>query len=71
MILTDREIRLSLQHGLIKITLNPDEESYSSTTIDLTLGPKVREWNAAAGVQIRPGAKGYKYTSLLRFQKEC
>lgn len=45
MILTDREIQLSIQRGLILIDPPPQPVAYSSTSIDLTLDPHISEFN--------------------------
>jgi dCTP deaminase len=37
--------------------------------VDLTLGNTFSEWAAAPGVLIRPGKPGYKYTSLMPYQR--
>jgi deoxycytidine triphosphate deaminase len=36
-ILTDREIRIAIDRELIGLDPNPDAESFSSTSVDLTL----------------------------------
>jgi dCTP deaminase len=40
-ILTDREIQIAIQRGLIQIRPAPDELAYSSTSVDLTLDPSI------------------------------
>jgi dCTP deaminase len=42
-ILTDREIRLAIQNGLIVIDPAPNEKAFSSTAIDLTLDENISE----------------------------
>jgi dCTP deaminase len=37
MILTDREMQIALEHELIVIDPKPDDQAYSSTSVDLTL----------------------------------
>lgn len=68
MILTDREIRLSLENGLIEIQPRPREEAFASTTVDLTLGPILRLFksqNPNLKVAIDPGRPGYSTSSVL------
>ena len=65
MILTDREINAALDHHYVTITPRPSAEAFSSTTVDLTLSENFTEWAGNAGLMIRPGATGYKYTSLI------
>jgi dCTP deaminase len=69
MILTDREIAIALQCAQIKLEPPPPPESYSSTSVDLTLADNGLIWDSAAGVQIRPGHPNYKYTNLRSQQK--
>ena len=64
MILTDREIQLAIANGQIEITPEPDDEAYSSTTLDLTLDAPGETWSPFNGQPIRPGVAGYKYEEL-------
>jgi dCTP deaminase len=64
MILTDREIQLAIENGQIEITPEPDDEAYSSTSLDLTLSEPGETWNVLRGQPIRPGAVGYNYGQL-------
>jgi dCTP deaminase len=49
MILTDREIRIFVNRGTIVIDPPPDPETaYSSTSVDLTLGPTITLFNVPA-----------------------
>jgi dCTP deaminase len=65
MILTDREIQLAIWNRQILITPEPDEDAYSSTSLDLTLDTPGEIWKPlGAGQPIRPGALGYKYDDL-------
>lgn len=67
MILTDREIRIALQDGNVKIEPTPDlGVAITSTAIDLTLSDSFKTWNALKGVQICPGRPGYRYSALAR-----
>jgi dCTP deaminase len=43
-ILTDREIKLSIERGFINIDPRPQEQAYSSTSVDLTLDPTINEF---------------------------
>ena len=63
MILTDREITISLERGLIVIDPPPNEEAFSSTSVDLTLHPKLRVFKDAVhgGTPIDPGSDEYNY----------
>lgn len=44
MILTDREIRIAIENGLISISPNPDPSQYSSTSLDLKLDKNLRRF---------------------------
>jgi dCTP deaminase len=70
LILTDREIRNSLEAGLFDITPRPAPEAYSSTTVDLTLAPTLRIFrdDAVPGLEqtIDPSAPGFNAIPLLR-----
>jgi dCTP deaminase len=48
-ILTDREIKLSIVKGLIVIDPAPDEKAFSSTAVDLTLDEYVTEFKDGSG----------------------
>src|SRR5436190_851914 len=64
MILTDREIQLAMENGQIEITPEPDDEAYSSTSLDFTLSEPGELRNVLPGQPIRPGAAGYNYGQL-------
>lgn len=70
MILTDREIQIALSAGHIEIDPMPDPTAFSSTAVDLSLGTEGLEWQAAAGMPIRPGAPGYSYSNVVRLQSK-
>jgi len=70
MILTDREIQIALNCGQIKISPSPPPTSITPSSVDLTLAPTGAIWRAAAGVEIRPGVPGFKYTNLVPLQEE-
>lgn len=68
MILTDREIQIALDQGHIKIEPVPNEQAFSSTSVDLTLDPSLTEFlDSAAGIEriVDPGAPGYDHESTL------
>lgn len=68
MILTDREIRLSIQEGLIGIDPPPLAAAYSSTSLDLSLDGTLREFDdAQAGIDliIDPTASGYAFNRAV------
>src|SRR6266446_6804947 len=44
MILPDREIQLALASGHIILDPPPQSKAYSSTSVDLTLDPKIHRW---------------------------
>jgi hypothetical protein len=46
LILTDREIQISLERKLIFIEPLPSEEAFSSTSVDLTLDAEITRFNA-------------------------
>ncbi|MBB3948078.1 dCTP deaminase [Rhizobium skierniewicense] len=71
MILVDREIKIALREGQVKIEPLPDlETAVSSSSIDLTLSDTFKTWQQTAGMSISPGKKGYSYSNLLHLQKE-
>jgi dCTP deaminase len=49
LILTDREITISLERGLINIDPRPRENYFSSTSVDLTLDPILARFIATSG----------------------
>jgi dCTP deaminase len=66
MILPDREIKKSLAGKLIVIDPAPALDAYSSTSVDLTLDPRLRIFrDTGAGVIIDPGMPGYRVKTLL------
>jgi len=67
-ILTDREIRLSIAKGLIIIDPAPDEKAFSSTAVDLTLDEHIAELREGEGgleQAIDPGHKDFKPEKTL------
>jgi dCTP deaminase len=68
MILTDREIRNSLEAGQFDIQPRPPVDHYSSTTVDLTLSPVLRIYKTPAeGMKrtVDPGQPGFNATRLI------
>lgn len=68
MILTDREIKNSLASGLIDIDPLPAAVAYSSTSVDLTLGPVLRifkERTISIQSAIDPTVPGYNVVTLI------
>lgn len=66
MILADREIQLAIANKQILIDPPPNEESFSSTSLDLTMHDKGEVWQDMPGEPIQPGAGGYRYGQLAR-----
>lgn len=68
MILTDREIRVSLEAGLISIEPRPDERAFSATSVDLTLDATLSEFKppeAGPGTVLDPGRPGYSFAQAI------
>lgn len=68
MILTDREIKLALEKGLIIIDPRPNQLAFSSTAVDLTLDPNITEFKKeVAGIEliIDPGHREFQSESTL------
>ncbi|MCH8111651.1 MAG: dCTP deaminase [Proteobacteria bacterium] len=68
MIFTDREIRIALDKGQIKISPIPSPEAFSSTSVDLTLDPILTVYKSqTAGVErtIDPAAEGLDHEAVL------
>ena len=68
MILTDREIRNSLEANLFDIVPRPSLEAYSSTTVDLTLSPVLRVYKSQpTGLKtaIDPSQPGFNAINLI------
>lgn len=69
MILTDREIQSAIACGEIVIEPQPGPSAFSSTSLDLTLGADVREWDTPVrGVEqvIAPAQAGCSYTEIAK-----
>jgi len=68
LILTDREIRVSLEAGLISIDPRPDERAFSATSVDLTLDPTLNEFKrpgTGPGTVIDPGRPDYSFAQAI------
>lgn len=69
MILSDREIRAALERGAVRITPVPALSAFSSTALDLTLGPQLSIWPAVTEPQtarkVRPSESGFTITHVL------
>lgn len=68
MILTDREIRISLETGVIGIDPSPSDKAYSSTSLDLALAEVLSVFNPSKeGIEITvdPAGPGYSFRSAM------
>lgn len=68
MILTDREITISLERGLITIDPRPKENFFSSTAVDLTLDPVLARFIATSGgidITLDPSHADFKAEEAL------
>ncbi len=72
MILTDREIKLSILKEQITIDPRPNDDAFSSTAVDLTLDPIARVFRkeVAKGINIDPGIFGFKFHSISELLTE-
>ena len=66
LILTDREIKISIGKGLIVLKPPPKPEAYSSTALNLTLYSKIRKYKKTWWINIDPGVKGYDYNNIRK-----
>jgi dCTP deaminase len=68
-ILTDREIRIAIDRELIRLDPNPDAESFSSTSVDLTLHDVASQFKpavgAGAGVSVDPASEGFRFSAVF------
>lgn len=62
MILTDREIKIAIEQEIILIRPRPEENAFSSTTVDLTLDEHLHEF--------LPGPRGGVHTVVDPMDKE-
>ena len=68
MILTDREIQIAVEHGSILIDPPPNEQAYSSTSVDLTLDSALSEFkDGAKGLEtiVDPGHIDFDHEKAL------
>lgn len=68
MILTDREIRHSIETGAIEIVPRPPEEAFAPTSVDLTLYKRIKVFRPSAGDEpapIDPAAPGYVFAETI------
>lgn len=68
MILTDREIKNSLNSGLLDISPRPSDNAYASTSVDLTLSPTLRTFKQQSpylDAAIDPTKPGFNVVKLL------
>jgi dCTP deaminase len=72
MILSDREIRLAMERGLVGISPAPDADLWTSTAIDLRLDGQVRRWKevkAQSGVKqtlcFRPADPEFNFSAIV------
>jgi len=69
MILTDREIKIAIDRGLIRIDPPPDPDvAFTSTAVDLTLDPQIRVFKEnPVGVVpiIDPSTPGFNSTDVI------
>jgi dCTP deaminase len=69
LILTDREIQISLDRELIAIKPRPDQEAFTSTAVDLTLDPLIalmRDPTFAIETTINPRANDFNAENVMR-----
>jgi dCTP deaminase len=66
-ILTDREIKLSLAKDQFSIDPLPSDRAFSSTAVDLTLGSTARRFKASvdAGLRLDPGHPKFRYRTVV------
>lgn len=68
MILTDREIRISLENKAITIDPPPSIDAYSSTSLDLTLAGSLRVFKPTHGgvrIVVDPAAPDYRFGAAM------
>jgi dCTP deaminase len=71
MILSDREIKLALRRGHLRITPLPSDKAISSTSVDLTLHEEISSWTprperARAAVTVYPARAEFDVVRLLQ-----
>lgn len=68
MILTDREIQISIQNQAIVVDPAPNGDAYASTSLDLTLDSSLKIFSSAEiGLEqtIDPGKQGYSFAKII------
>jgi dCTP deaminase len=68
LILTDREIQMALESSAIVINPNPAPSAYSSTTVDLTLDPKLSIFEHdldGTSTILDPSSKNFDHEAVL------
>lgn len=69
MILTDREIRIFLERGVIEIAPKPDPDAFASSSVDLTLDTQIslfRPLKPGVGQYVDPAAAGFKSDTVIK-----
>src|SRR5262249_13151972 len=68
MILCDSEIKAAIRSGLVIIDSPPDEEHYTTSAVDMTVGDEFFRWKGIrggkAGMIIDPGHPDHDYTQI-------
>jgi len=66
-ILTDREIRIAIEQGLIAIEPAPGPEALSSTSLDLSLDPRAQTFSDQVGseINIDPAGLGFSFSAVV------
>lgn len=68
MILTDREIKIAIEQGLIVIDPRPKDDAFSSTSVDLTLDPTLSEFKdnpTGVDTSVDPSREGFNHEAVL------
>ena len=73
MILSDREIRIAMQRGMLRIAPEPLPKAWSSTAVDLRLGNILRRWlqvpnQPAMGIEqrFRPAHPDFNFSQIAQ-----
>jgi dCTP deaminase len=68
LILTDREIRVSIENSHINIDPAPTADAYASTAVDLVLDPHITTFNdpvAGISLTLDPAGPGYSFNNVI------
>lgn len=68
MILTDREIQIALDSKAIEVDPIPEQNQYSSTSLDLTLDPTITKFKkpkTGVGLCLDPSLPGFNHEEIL------